>query len=298
MDDAADAPLDPDATADTDAEPTPEEQKRMRLMIAAGVLAVVAVIVVVALLVTRGGDDDEDVATGSSTTVVTSTTVASTTTTAVATTSTTTEAPATGSTVAPTSTVPAPAALTPEQAAQVAWPDPATESRFTDPMAAATSFAVDLVGFTDPVVGAFQQGDSRSGEIEIRPREDGPVTLVMVRQVASDDSWWVIGAVTENIEVTEPVAQQAIDDPLRLTGRARAYEGTVNVRVFQDGSADPIGTGIVMGRGDGVLGPFDSEIRFDNAGGGWGTVVFSTSSAEDGRIWEATVVRVGFIGGD
>jgi hypothetical protein len=165
-------------------------------------------------------------------------------------------------------------------------------------MAAATSFAVDLVGFTDPVVGAFQQGDSRSGEIEVRPLEDGPVTTVLVRQVADDDSWWVIGAVSENIEVDEPAPQQAIDDPVRLTGRARAFEGNVGVRIFADGSADPVGTGFVTGSGDGTLGPFDDEVRFDAAGARWGLVVFATDSAEDGRIWEATVVRVGFIGAD
>ena len=297
MDDAPDTPIDPAATPEPDAEyqPTPEELKRRRLMMAAGVLAVVAAIVVVALLVTRGGDDDEDVATGSSTTLATSTTVVTSTTEA----TTTTETTAPTSTVAPTTTVAPPGALTPEQAAQVVWPEPATESRFSDPAAAATSFAVDLVGFTDPVVGEFQAGDSRSGEIEVRPRADGPVTLVFVRQVASDDSWWVIGAVTESIEVDEPAQGQAIDDPLILKGRARAFEGTVDVRVFADGNADPLGTGFVTGSGDGTLGAFEGEVRFATTGsGGWGVVVLSTASGEDGSVWEATAVRVGFIGGD
>ncbi|MBX3286757.1 MAG: Gmad2 immunoglobulin-like domain-containing protein [Acidimicrobiales bacterium] len=289
MDDAPDTPVEPgppDPAAD--AEPTPQEAQRMRLMVAAAVLAVVAVIAVVALVVTRGGDDEEDVATGSSTTEATT----STTTTTLPTTTTT--APATTTTAAPPTTAPAPPVLTDEQVAQVVWPDPATESRFTDPMAAATSFAVDLVGFTDPVVGAFQQGDSRSGEIEVRPREDGPVTTVLVRQVASDDSWWVIGAITESIEVDEPAQQQEITDPVHLAGRARAFEGTVDVRIVADGSADPVGTGFVTGRGDGVLGPFEEDLRFDAGGARWGVVVFSTASAEDGRIWEATVVRVAF----
>lgn len=297
MDDATDTPMDPGPDPlDPAAEPapTPEEATRMRLMVAAAVLAVVAVIAVVALVVTRG-DDDEDVATGSSSTVATSTTTS---TSAPVATTTTTAPPASTTTAAPATTVPAPPVLTDEQVAQVVWPDPATESRFTDPMAAATSFAVDLVGFTDPVVGAFQQGDTRSGEIEVRPREDGPVTTVLVRQVASDDSWWVIGALTESIEVDEPAPQQAIDDPARVSGRARAFEGTVDVRILVDGSADPVGTGFVTGSGDGVLGPFEGDIRFDAAGGRWGVVVFSTASAEDGRIWEATVVRVGFIGAD
>lgn len=296
MDDATDLPLDPSspqsATGPTgEAEPSPDDVKRMRLMAAVAVLAVVAVIVVVALVVTRGGDDD-DVATGPSTTETTSTTTSTTSTT-------TTTAPTTTSTTAATSTTVAPPpVLTDEQVAQVVWPDPNTEIRFTDPMAAATSFAVDLVGFTDPVVGAFQQGDARSGEIEVRPLEDGPVTTVLVRQVAADDSWWVIGAVTESIEVDEPAPGQAIDDPVRLTGRARAFEGTVGVRIVADGSADPVGEGFVTGSGDGTLGPFDAEVRFDAGGARWGVVLFTTDSAENGHIWEATVVRVGFIGAD
>jgi hypothetical protein len=295
MDDAPDTPFDPQAPTDpgAEAEPTPEEVKRQRLVMAAIALAVLAAIVVVAFVITRGGDDD-DVATDASTTTVATTSTSTT----VAPTTTSTTVPATTTTAPTSTTVAPPVALTPDQAAQVVWPDPATEIRLTDPMAAATSFAVDLVGFTDPVVGAFQQGDSRSGEIEIRPIEDGPVTTVLVRQVAADDSWWVIGAVSENIEVDEPAPQQAIDDPVRLTGRARAFEGTVGVRIVADGSADPVGTGFVTGSGDGTLGPFDAEVRFDAAGARWGVVVFSTDSAEDGRIWETTVVRVGFIGAD
>lgn len=294
MDDAPPTPLDPAANppAGGELEPTPEEQTRMRLMIAVGVLAVVAVIVVVALLINRGGDEEDVAADGSTSTTALLTTSTTTST------STTTTLPVTTTTGPTSTTTPPPPVLTDEQVAQVVWPDPNTEIRFTDPMAAATSFAVDLVGFTDPVVGAFQQGDARSGEIEVRPLEDGPVTTVLVRQVAADDSWWVIGAVTANIEVDEPAPGQAIDDPVRLTGRARAFEGTVGVRIFQDGSADPVGEGFVTGSGDGTLGPFDAEVRFDAAGGRWGLVVFATDSAEDGRIWEATVVRVGFIGAD
>ncbi len=45
-------------------------------------------------------------------------------------------------------------------------------------------------------------------------------------------------------------------------------------------------------------GPFSGSIPFESPQGGWGAVVGYTLSAENGQVWEATVVRVGFIGGD
>ncbi len=48
-------------------------------------------------------------------------------------------------------------------------------------MAAVRGFTEDLVGFTDPVYGEYQGGDSRSGEVEVRAAPDGPVTTVFVR---------------------------------------------------------------------------------------------------------------------
>jgi hypothetical protein len=52
-----------------------------------------------------------------------------------------------------------------------------------------------------------------------------------------------------------------------------------------------------MGRGDGVLGEFDDQIRFANPGGGWGAVLLFTLSAQDGTVWQVSATRVGFIGG-
>jgi hypothetical protein len=140
-------------------------------------------------------------------------------------------------------------------------------------------------------------GDSRSGEFEVRAVGTGPATTVLVRQM-SDDNWYVLGATTPEIEVDEPTAGSAIDHPLQVAGRAAAYEGTVQVAVYGWGVDEPLGTGFVTGRGDGELGPFTGEIDWENPGGGRGFVVFSSASAEDGSTWQATVVRVGFIGGD
>ena len=207
------------------------------------------------------------------------------------TTSSTTVTPSTST--APTTTT----ALSTTERAFVVWPFPESDVRFDDPIAAATGFAVDLVGFVDPVVGDFREGDSRSGEIEVRHGATGPTTTVFVRRLGPDDTWWVLGSVAANIDVTEPMSQSAVDDPLPMVGRSRAFEGTVEVDIVADGSTERIGSGFVTGASGPDFGPFTGSLSFISPGGGQGTVIFFTRSMEDGQVWEATTVRVGFIGG-
>jgi hypothetical protein len=221
-------------------------------VIAAVVAALVVVVAAVVLLVVAG-DDDTEVATDDTTT----TTEATTTTTEAATTTTTTEAPEPDD------------ELTREELGQAVWPHVESDTRYDDPTAAARGFAVELAGFTDPLVGDFAQGDSRSGEVEVRSSPRGAVTTVLVRQLGAESTWWVIGAATENIEVDDPQSGSAIDDPLQLSGRARAFEGTVQVAVFADGDTEPLGEGFVTGSGGEELGPFSDSIPFRSPGGGW-----------------------------
>jgi hypothetical protein len=245
--------------------------RRMRtrpLMVAVGLIA--SVTLVVAL--TGCNDDDGDVETGTTTTEAVSGTTE----------------PDDGSTNG---------TLSPDELSTAVWPFADSDTRYDDPVDAATGFAVEFVGFDDPVIGEFMQGDSRSGEVEVQPQADGPVTTVFVRQLGSDDTWWVLGSATENIEFTYPAAGTAIDTPLEVTGEALAFEGTVQVQVRADGTLEPIGDGFVTGGGD-VMRPFSGSIPFESPQGGWGAVVGFTLSAENGQVWEASVVRVGFIGGD
>lgn len=254
-----------------------------------GLLAVVALALVVGAIVVIGGDDDEVATDGTTpTTTAPATTIApgSTTTTPTSTAPSTTGATSTTTTIVP------------DAYRTAVWPWYGDDLRYDDPVEAARGFAEDFVGFEDPVIGEFQQGDSRSGEVEVRPVEDGPVTTVFVRQVGDDETWWVLGSATANIEVDLPAPMSAVDDPLLVEGRASAFEGTVEVEIRVDDEREPLGTGFVTGSGDGTLGPFEGEIRWPNPGGGWGAVVFLTRSAENGQVWEAGVMRVGFIGGD
>lgn len=241
-----------------------ENESRRPVVI--GVLALIAFVLAILGIGLLTDDDDDGAEISQTGTTSTSTS--------------TTEAPDTGTT----------SELSEELAAAV-FPYPETEVRFDDPVALAEEFAVDFIGFTDPLVGDFQQGDSRSGEVEIRPNARGPVTTALVRQLGDDDHWFVIGATTANIQVDVPETNAVVGSPVVLRGRAHAFEGTVSVEVREDGR--PLGKGFVTGRGD-ELGPFEGEIPIDEPSERYGAVLFFTESAEDGSVWEAAVVRVRF----
>src|SRR5690606_18190139 len=107
--------------------------------------------------------------------------------------------------------------LTAEEAVTVVWPAPGGSVTYVDPVEAVRGFAEELVGFDQPILGELREGDRRSGEVEIRANERGPATIVLVRQM-SDDNWYVIGSVTDDIELDEPIAGMAIDNPVIVAG--------------------------------------------------------------------------------
>lgn len=244
-----------------------DSNRKPIVMVVGAVVAVAAI--VVGFLVLTSDDDEVDTSstttTGETTTTETTTTSQETTTTAFA------------PTVDPSVPI---------------FPDPGTSQRFDDPVAVATAWVNDVVGFSDPIVGSFQPGDSRSGEVEVRGFAEGAPTVVLVRQL-EDDTWFVIGATTDSIRVTEPEGGAPISSPQALVGAAYAFEGVVNVRLYADGDNEPIAESIVMGRGDGVLGDFSDTIEFDApAGAEFGVLIFSEASGEDGSAVYATAFRV------
>lgn len=182
---------------------------------------------------------------------------------------------------------------------QALWPRPSSDVRFDDPEAAARSFARYLAQFADPVVGEYRAGDSRSGEVPVRPTATGPETTVLVRQL-SDDSWYVIGSVTSEITVDQPAAGATLADPQALAGSALAFEGTVQVRLVgyrSDGRSEDLGSTFVTGSGSPPPGPFSGQL-------GWspgpaelepvGVLLFTTSdeSGELGGTWQVVAVPV------
>lgn len=268
-------PPPPDRAADpATPDPGPGGRRRPTTLIVALVVAVVVIVgLVAALVLTRDGDDDA----------------------ATAPTSTgppTTAAPTTVPTTTPPTTA-APPGPVPDGAATAVFPDPSTSRRFDDPVAAARAFAVDFVGFTDPVLGELVPGDPRSGEVEVRPTTTGPATTVFVRQLGPDGTWWVLGSATADITLDAPAAGDAITSPVAVAGTALAFEGHVDVEVRQDGALEPIGTGFVTGGGD-VARPFSGAVTFSPPTAPRGALVLLTTGGEDARVWQAVVTRVAF----
>jgi hypothetical protein len=284
--------------ADTGApQPPPTGAGRSATSALLGIIAValVAILVLLIVLLARGEEDDDGTTTTdlTSTSIDTTTTVAGTTTTTTST-STTTTSTSTTTTSTTTTTAPSTTTAPAGDTATAVWPWVDSDVRYDDPVEAARGFAIDFIGFTDPLIGEFMQGDSRSGEVEVRSIETFAPTIVFVRQLGPDDTWWVLGSATENIVVDAPEALASIASPLSVSGQSTAFEGTVEVEIRADGVDEPIFEGFVTGGGFEGLGPFADVFAFPNPGVGSGAIVFQTTSSDDGRIWEAGVIRVSF----
>jgi hypothetical protein len=312
----------PDVGEEAAEQPTTDEQRSPwwrngTLIFVLVVVAIAAVIAVVLAADLWNSDDDDNLVPVDSTTAAPSSSAAPTSssaapsttepvgattsapppTTATASTTPATDAPPATSVPASTSPPTAPPSSSPaldDPLDAAVWPLPSSELRFTDPVEAARSFAVDYIGFVAPNFGEFQAGDQRSGEVELRIGEVGPTTVVFVRQLSDDDTWWVTGSATDNIVVQQPDALTSIDSPVVVTGLARAFEGTVNVELRADGSDEPLVEGFVTGSGGPDLGPFEETFEFENPGEGGGALVLVTFSADNGNVLEAEVVRLFF----
>jgi Immunoglobulin-like domain of bacterial spore germination len=283
-----------DITSDTTNDPN--GSRRWPLVI--GAIAILTALIVALVLVV--GDDEDSDSAATTDVAQTATTVTAETTTSPGTDAPTTDAPTTEppGTEPPGTETPStelPGTEPPIEATRHAiWPWSDTPTRFTDPVEAATSFATDYLGFTDPVVGEFQAGDSRSGEVEVTAGAIGPTTVVFVRQLTPDDTWWVLGAASQNITIEQPAQGEVVSSPLTISGTASAFEGTVDVELRADGNGEPIYEGFVTGSGSAEPGPFDATIEFTSPGPIGGALVLISRSPEDGRVVEASALRIFF----
>jgi hypothetical protein len=282
----ADTPDTPDASAESGT----GGSTSTKWPLIAGAVAIVAALVVALLLITS--DDNDETADSVATTEATTTTVVSDTTESPSTTPTpeTTEPAAT--TEVPTTEPSTTTAPAPEEVRTAMWPWFETALRYTDPVEAAVGFASDYLGFVDPIASEYMAGDSRSGEVEIRSFDTGPATVVFVRQLTDDDSWWILGAASENITVDEPEALADVASPLTVSGTALAFEGTVDVQLRADGNGEPIFEGFVTGSGGPEPGPYSETFEFASPGDTAGALVMLSLSAEDGSTLEASALRI------
>jgi hypothetical protein len=190
-----------------------------------------------------------------------------------------------------TTTIPRASHLQPDSSI---WPFASTATRYADPVTATKEFATAYLGFTDPIVGTFRASTSTTGEVSVRATSDAVATTVLLRQLTSPRSWWVLGARSSQIVVTAPSISQSISSPVTLEGRSTAYEAVVNVQVRQAGSLKALADAVVMGGSMGTMGPFSKAITFATPSSSRGAILFRTISPKDGHVIEASVVPVTF----
>lgn len=125
------------------------------------------------------------------------------------------------------------------------WPAP--DVVFDTPEEAAADFVSSvLISEGDPVLGEFQQGDARSGEIAVLfageagdldpPIESGILSL---RRIGPTDGWYVIAASSDGVVIDTPSALAEVPaGSLTVAGEGRGFEGTLVVSAFPPGDND------------------------------------------------------------
>jgi hypothetical protein len=159
---------------------------------------------------------------------------------------------------------------------------------------AVQTFATDYLGFTNPLVGSLLRNANGSDEIVVRSSVNSAATTVLVRQSTSAHTWWVLGSSAPDIIVSSPSTMQRISSPVLLKGTSTAYEAVVNVQLRQDGSVTPVTSSSMMGGSMGVMRPFSKLVSFHAPSSRYGALLLRTYSAKDGRVIEASTVRVSF----
>ena len=195
----------------------------------------------------------------------------------------------TTSTSGPTTTTSAP-----EPTWVATWPTASSPLRYKTPTAAALGFARAVLHMTTPQARAFQQGDTRSGEVPIVTSSTGPVTTVLVRQLTSDNSWWVLGSACAAVNISTPHALDTVTSPQILSGESTAFEAVINYALYQDNDTTPLARGTTMGGSNGTMGPFHTTLSFTAPTQRYGVLVVYTLSAKDGSVLEASAIRVVF----
>lgn len=151
----------------------------------------------------------------------------------------------TTSTTAPSETTTTDGTTTTSEPIQLAQPAiwPAAEVVFATPEEAAEDFVTKVLG-VPPALGEFQQGDSRSGEIEVLSLGEGanatPVvrSVLLLRQLGPDDGWFILAAINDHETITEPPSMSEVTaGSINVAGVGRGFEANVVVRAIVAGDA-------------------------------------------------------------
>lgn len=123
---------------------------------------------------------------------------------------------------------------------------PAADVAYATPEEAATAFVTEVLDV--PVkLGEFQAGDSRSGEMEVLFAGEGGTgpgivrTVLLLRQLGSDNAWFILAAVNDAASITSPAQGDAVPPgPFTLSGVARGFEGAVTVTASVAGHPEQV----------------------------------------------------------
>jgi hypothetical protein len=113
------------------------------------------------------------------------------------------------------------------------WPAPRDAHAATSPRDVARSFVEDFIGVEKPALGAFEQGDARSGDVLVYRRgEDGRrmstvIATIALRQL-DGHAWHVIAASSREVQIRTPDQSLGrISSPLTIAGEGIGQEGNV-----------------------------------------------------------------------
>lgn len=175
------------------------------------------------------------------------------------------------------------------------------DTRYDDPAEVARAFASEYLGMVDPVVGEPSgPGPDGTLDVVVQPHGEGGRVLepgVLETTIKLDPvgpPWSVLYATSADILLDGPVSGREVTSPVTVTGESRAFEGTVDVEVREDGmgAGEALGRGFVTGGAGPDLGSFSGEVSFEPASTDQGALVLFTTSAADGSVQQATVVDI------
>jgi hypothetical protein len=179
----------------------------------------------------------------------------------------------------------------------------------TDPREVAKAYAREAAGWEIKVLSSEVGGSQQSGWTssvvfqpligEGQPPDfPGPrhtMTLIGLDGVARP-AWFVSSLRSEDLTVDTPSEGQVVSSPLRLTGRGRAYEGTIHVRLQDDNGVQlyPRAGELGVLQGGAVdIKPFEASIPLQAPSAGSGILILTGDSGA-GPVPAIVVFKVRF----
>jgi Immunoglobulin-like domain of bacterial spore germination len=184
---------------------------------------------------------------------------------------------------------------------QAMWPDPAGEL-FTDPVAAARSFAQAVVGVDDPPLSHFRAGEPGTGEVDLyRVTEDGQpmdrvASTITVRQL-DGEHWFVTAASSNDVRIESPASRTEVSSPIAVAGEGHGYEATIIVQLrARNAGVDVLAEVVAAGGSGEALEPFSAVLPFDYPSTRVGIVLASDTSGASIAVPSFSAVPVRLTG--